>query len=169
MSQLKYNLFDLNKVNSEFPPDEQYTLPCDICGEPVSQEDDECIVCGAPVVWLHSKTWRRLYGSPEARIRELTRPIPDDDDELGQELLATVGLAGFANISQKRRWDKIRGKVPQAAIREEIEYAMSNTYRRGVLPRVLNWGDKYIREHQPSKKKGPRWTGNYVTPPPPEM
>jgi len=133
-----------------------YTAPCGACGEQVTQDSEECSCCGTPVVWRNSWEWKRLYGSSEQRIRELTLPGPDEDDELGRELLAELGRAGFANTSQKKRWDKARRNISEKDLRGMINHVLDGTNKRGVLSHLLNWTDKVVREAKPKSKSAPQ-------------
>jgi len=150
------NIFDLNNVGPPIENPDRYTLPCNTCGEQVDQASEECSCCSTPVVWRSSREWKRLYGSSEQRIRELTLPDPDDDDELGQDLLAKLGRTGFANTSQKKRWEKARRNIPEKDLRGMINHVLDGTNKRGVLSHLLNWTDKVIREAKAKSKPTPK-------------
>ena len=144
---------------------DDYAGRCSGCGETVGQNVEECAACNTPVIWYGSKLWRQLFGSPEAVLRELTRPQPDDDDALGSSLLDGLGLTGFANMAQKKRWNRARKKVKPERLEGMIKYVKENTHQRGTLPRLLNWTDKVIREQKPKSKQAPAGKSRVALPP----
>ena len=149
-----FNIFDLKDIDPGTVEDlDKYTMPCIVCGEQVPQTVDECPCCGTPVVWKGSRVWRWEFGSATKAIRRLTAPVPDDDDLLGRRLVDQLGKTGFANTSQKKRWDKARRNISEDRLKEMIARVLEKSNKRGALPHLLNWTDKIIRENKPKPKK----------------
>jgi len=121
---------------------DQYEASCPMCSESVSQDMDRCHCCEIPVIWEGSRVWKRLYGSPEAMKKKLTVFPPAEDDVAGNKLMALSGLTGFANITQRREWDRAVKKVGQdKAIQVVVWVSGQEKHQknpRGIVPHALN-------------------------------
>lgn len=136
---------------------DEYTATCE-CMEQVGQNVDECPFCSRPVVWRNSKLWRRLYGNPATAERLLSVYPPDPDDVVGQELMRTAGAIGFANMTEKKRWDKCRRYLDTDYLRNIIGYCERKTTnpganrrprsRRGIVVFSLNVAEKAVRDRK---------------------
>ena len=153
-----YTLLDLDELADGIDQSirDRVTGVCSVCGEIVTQDNDVCEVCGTPVVWRKSAVWKRLFGSPSAAVRRLTLIPPDDGDAIGHLLLDRLRLAGFANASQKKRWQKARRNIPDAQLLEIVNSVLAATHRRGCIAHILNWTDKIIREQNKTSARPER-------------
>lgn len=158
---MTYNTYDLLDIAEFLGPAfnprtaSEYTARCETCAEEIAQTDDECSSCQTPTIWFNSHTWKRLYGSPQTRLRILSMPLPDDDDQIAKELLDRLGMAGFATLTQKKRWSRARKKIEDSRLQSMITAVIEqHKNKRAVLPHLLNWMDKVAREadSKPSKK-----------------
>lgn len=158
---MRFNILDLAGLIEGLGPHydpvrrDNYTLPCSICGEQIGQEANECPSCQTPTVWRSSQMWKLLYGHPHQAILRLTRPAPDDDDSLGQELLDKLNISGFANLAQKNRWDRARKKLKSTQTGAIIEtcFQQHQDNRKAILPHLLNWMEKAVRVKRPETKR----------------
>jgi len=137
---------------------DRYTGVCEVCGEQVSQQTNECPVCQTPVVWQGSRAWKTLYGSPDAYIRMLS--IVPPDGFLGEELCRATGLPGFANQTEADRWGRaVRKMADDRRVQGIIRHAVDRVGRgRGALAYALNTLEKIVREipkAKPAKRPTP--------------
>lgn len=124
---------------------DEYMAACTVCNEFLPQNIDECPYCGIPIIWRSSKLWKSLFGNPAMVERLLSVYPPDPDDSIGQELMRASGATGFANLTEKGRWDKGRRYLTPAHLRNIIGYCKRKTHKRGILVFALNIIDKDVR------------------------
>lgn len=132
---------------------DEYMASCPVCDEFLPQTIDECPYCGVPVVWRHSKTWKRLFGNPATVEKLLSVYPPDSDDEIGWELMRASGSTGFANLTEKKRWDTGRRYLTPGHLRNIINYCARKTHKRGILTFALNIIDKDVRSRRVAKQR----------------
>lgn len=142
---------------------DEYTTACPVCYEQVGQDVNECPYCNTPIIWRHSKLWRRMYGNPSATERLLSIYPPDPDDVVGQELMRVSRTTGFANLTEKARWDKCRRHLDTDYLRNIIGYCERKTTnpgadrcprsRRGIVVFSLNVAEKAVRDRKIPKQR----------------
>jgi len=128
----------------------EYTYSCPVCGESIAQTDQKCPVCETPVVWLHSRVWRDLYGSPAAAKRELSVILPQKPAET--LALKQLGLRGFANTAEQRRFQDAASLLSDDRIRGMVRYVAQEHRGRAGLQHLINWMKKEAKGTRKSKR-----------------
>ena len=130
------------------------------CGEKVDQTMDECPVCRIKIVWLNSKIWKDKWGKPQDAIRRMSAIEPDPTDEAGQLLMAAARLDGFANQSERDRWDAAARRLTPERMKGLVKFVRDvkpkpgrrrNT-GRGLIGHALRLVEKVAREEAPKPK-----------------
>jgi hypothetical protein len=133
-----------------------YTGYCD-CGEEIGQEYDRCPFCRRSVVWRGSRLWRSMYGKPEDAIRRLSVIPPTD--AAGEYLCRLVGVAGFANQGEAKRWARAVKKIGQPRAVDAARYIESHwkgrRAGRGTISHALNLVEKIAREQEGPQESAP--------------
>jgi hypothetical protein len=139
---------------------DDYTGVCEVCGESVSQRANECPVCGIPVVWRNSKTWKHLYGSPDAYVQLLS--IVEPEEPAGAELCRLAGVPGFANQTEADRWRRAARKLGQERAAGVARHAAGKKGRgRGAIAYAINLAEKITREEpRPKVQPQPKPSGD---------
>lgn len=112
-----------------------YCAYCD-CGEKLTQEMAVCPGCLEPVVWLNSKKWKRLHGSPTMRMRELTAIEPETPS--GRYLVSRARVPGFKNESEAQEWRIANKALGTSVMREIVDYCHQDKGGRGLVKHAIN-------------------------------
>lgn len=159
MDRPRYAILDLTDVRDNLGAHwnpamrDGYVAACPVCLEFLPQTVDECPYCGVPIIWRHSKLWKNLFGNPATVEKLLSVYPPDPDDSIGQELMRASGATGFANLTEKKRWDRGRRYLTASHLRNIISYCARKTHKRGVLKFTLNIVDKDVRSRRTPTQK----------------
>lgn len=164
---MKYHPIDLAEIklslgehyNKLDEPDYQGYCTLE-CGEKVYQTMDECPVCRIKIVWLNSKVWKAKWGKPQDAIRRMSAIEPDQGDSGGQLLMEYARLDGFANQSEKDRWDAACRRLTPARVEGLVKWCKDakkqknqrRTSGRGLIGHALALVEKVAREEKPKKK-----------------
>ena len=167
---MKYHQIDLSEIKASLdshynrldePGYKGYCTP--ECGEKVTQEMNECPVCRVKIVWLNSKVWKAKWGKPQDAIRRMSAVEPDPHDEAGQLLMQYARLDGFANQSEKDRWDAASRRLTPNRIIGLVKWCKDakkqknqrRTSGRGLIGHALALIEKVAREEKPVTRPAP--------------
>ena len=95
---------------------------CGHCGAGHTQETVLC-ECGAPVVWKHSRVWKKLHGDPAAFLRRIEEPDLAPKTPLEVKAVKAFGSRRwFAHITQARRFRTLARMYPEGYLEELIAW-----------------------------------------------
>lgn len=134
---------------------EQYCGQCPICRDNnrltwISQEQNQCEVCGTPIVWQNSPLWRSIYGSPDEVIRQF-RAIPAVTKS-GQALLLNAGLPGWFAVSDSATWQKAVEMFGELEMTRIANFVTQKKTGHPAIRYAINIAKKKIREDRPTVK-----------------
>jgi len=129
--------------------------PCPICQASHDQSMNTCPDCGAHVVWLNSRTWKRYYGDPKAYMRELQGEDLKAAGPLEVEFCRTFNYGTkFANRTQQREFRRLANKYPAGYLQELMVWANGKGFQalKGAVENPDNltrWQNKQYEQTQP--------------------
>lgn len=141
---------------------DELTAQCPLCGAPHSQENNMCPDCQAPVIWLGSRVWKRLYGDPKVALRHARGEDLKPATPLEVEFCKAMNRrARFANITQQREFRRLARNYPAGHLQELIKWAADKNFSAFVsgVENENNLAD-YRRRHgiaepQPEPEEAP--------------
>ena len=127
---MDYNLFDLDKIVAgigHVPRNEidDVKSKCIVCGRWVTQEEDQCLTCNTPVVWVNSYMWKKSYGNPRIALSKLDGV--EASTVTGQELIDKCNVVGFPNKKAEQDWATYERRFGLEAARSTINYVFNKT------------------------------------------
>jgi hypothetical protein len=139
----------------DIPKEEWYKAQCPSCEiEMIAQDQDICPGCNARIIWTNSRIWKREFGTPASYRRTYETVPPDDDDGVGWYLMQVSGVDGFANKTEKRRWDDARRYMSIGHLRSTVDRCYKKDSRgRGLIVHVLNSVAYVVRSKKVESKR----------------
>jgi hypothetical protein len=142
---VRYIVLDLRQIKDELghhfdkAREGEYRGVCENCDENVPQAARRCPVCGIPVVWQRSKTWRSLYGPPAEMIKLLS--IVDPWDGPSDRLCLLAKVQGFANEVQAQRWKDAVAVIGSLRALEIVNSAAESGGGKKIVNRAVNMAE----------------------------
>ena len=109
---------------------DEFFAYCPHCRANIYQEDDKCSGCGAEVIWKNSVVWRKIYGSPEAILREKNGITPAT--ELAKELMSLAGANGFKTQRDAADFYKFERRLGIHNVHSIFDYVFTKKRESGI-------------------------------------